>query len=265
MIKNYKIIEPLNSGNFGIIYKCEKDGKLYALKEEKDQLGLLKHEADIYKHLKRVNFIPKMHEFFTLSKKPYLVLDLLQYNLKSYKHANYQNENYYRKTLTIVITIMGILKDIHEKGVVHRDLAPENICFNEKDEPYIIDFGIAKHIIHKNDHIEQRTIKSPLGTPNYMSINVLNLVEPSRRDDIESLFYILLYLYMTSNDYEQYNALPIQKKKDPAIIIQILNNIDLISQNKATFLMDILLYARKLRFDQRPNYSYILNLLWKCQ
>ena len=78
-------------------------------------------------------------------------------------------------------------------GIVHRDLKPSNICLNGNFDAYIIDFGLAKEIILNRKHIEFKNIKGIIGSNNFASINVLNLCEPSRRDDIESLLYIYLY------------------------------------------------------------------------
>ena len=87
---------------------------------------------------------------------------------------------------------------MHEHDYVHRDLKPENFVIGlDKEENiiYLIDFGLSKkYKDSKGDHILYKEGKSILGTVRYVSIYTHLGIEQSRRDDIESLGYILIYL-----------------------------------------------------------------------
>jgi len=148
------------------------------------------------------------------------------------------------------------VRDIHKAGVVHRDLKPANICINSQLEPYIVDFGMAKKIIHNKKHIEERNINNIIGSPNYISQNVLNLIEPTRRDDMEALIYIILYMLLDDTAYINYtnNTIDIQKDISTITTLVLNNNIN---EN----LLVALKYIRKLNYSQIPNYDYAAGLL----
>jgi serine/threonine protein kinase len=88
---------------------------------------------------------------------------------------------------------------MHNKGLIHRDIKPENFIFGigpNKDLLHIIDFGLSKKYMDMKTgfHIPYRDNKSMVGTVRYVSINTHLGIEQSRRDDLESLFIILIYL-----------------------------------------------------------------------
>src|SRR4029077_4332312 len=67
--------------------------------------------------------------------------------------------------LRVFRELMFALGDIHEKGILHRDLKPQNLMFREDGTLAILDFGIAKQI----DAIDRTKEGEVLGTPRYMS------------------------------------------------------------------------------------------------
>lgn len=84
------------------------------------------------------------------------------------------------------------------RGIVHRDLKPENILTGrdkEKNAIYLVDFGISKYFKdEKNQHIEFNESKPFIGTTRYASISAHKGHELGRKDDLESLAYVLIYL-----------------------------------------------------------------------
>ena len=196
IINNKYIIESvIGSGSFGNVYKATYINKNYAIKQDVN-LRTLKYEATIYKELRNINNISQLVDFFFFDNNYYLVLNFYEQTLLEFKQKYYSLNDYHKYLSKIFSIIINTLKYIHDRGIVHRDLKPTNICLDIYNNPYIIDFGIAKKIIINKKHIQQKSINNIIGSENFVSLNVINLVEPSRRDDIESIIYVIIYMLL---------------------------------------------------------------------
>lgn len=266
MLNNYKLLQEISSGTFSSVYMCRnlKTNKNYAIKS--DKTDLIKHEANIYNKLREIETIPKIYDFFCFENIYYLVLDLMSCSLIDYKNRNYNSERYTDKLVIIITQLLETIEKIHDKSILHRDLKPNNICFDKNQKLFVIDFGLSKQYIINNQHIENKKINNIIGSCNFCSLNILNLIQPSRRDDIESIVYILIYLFLDNKNYTLFNNLPLINKKDVPTIEKLLslnnNNFnDNFLENFRKNIILILKYVRRLRFDQKPNYNYILTQL----
>lgn len=101
----------------------------------------------------------------------------------------------------IGIQVINSLKFLHSKGYLHRDIKPDNIMIGKNENShrvYIIDFGLAKkYILSDGSHIPMKEGKKLTGTARYASINTHLGLEQSRRDDLESLAYLMVFLFKT--------------------------------------------------------------------
>ena len=257
-INKYEIISNISNGEFGEVLKVQTNGKLYALKYgTKD---VIKYELQIYKQLKFIDNISNIYDVFEYNNKMCIILDLYTMTLVDYKLRNYENESYFERCIAHIKDIILIIKIIHENNILHRDLKPTNICLDSNNKVYIIDFGIAKIYRHSNVHAKESNIKGLIGSINFSSLNVINLIEPSRRDDVESIFYILLYLLLNNDNYKHYDRLNIHEKKN--ITIAYLTQHTLNIQNiNCECLGKLLSYIRRLKYNQEPKYDYIVELL----
>jgi serine/threonine protein kinase len=255
----YVVLENIASGQFGKIVKVEYNTNYYAIK-----LGsrdVIKYEATIYKKLKGVANISRLYDMFEYDDRYCIVLDYYSKTLESIKQEFFViNSTYAKCIINYLKDLIIIIKSIHNKYILHRDLKPSNICLDSTNKLFLIDFGIAKTYSNGSIHNKCVKINGLLGSVNFSSLNIINLNEPSRRDDIESVIYILVYMLLPSNIYNEYNNLDSIHKKDIVIIIDILKNVYANIINYVN-LSKVFNYIRRLKYDQQPNYDYVIGLV----
>ena len=254
----YVVLENIASGEFGLIVKVKYNNTNYAIKiGSKDAI---KYEATIYKQLKGVNSVSKVYDLFEYNTNYCLVLDYYIDTLNNVKEETFTTSpDYIISVLNYIKELIYILRDVHAKHIIHRDIKPSNICLSN-NKVFLIDFGISK--IYKNGlvHNSETKINGLLGSVNFSSLNIINSIEPSRRDDIESTIYVLLYMLLSNTSYNDYNNLEITQKKDSTLIIELLktNYANIIDYEVFSKLFN---YIRRLKYNQQPNYEFIVKLL----
>lgn len=173
------------------------------MENKKAKFPQVAFESQILRKLKKGEQIPEL--IWSGSDGDYncLVLQKLGDNLMK-KCTKYCNYSFSLKTCIILLDqIFDALQFIHEEGVVHRDIKPQNFCVGREednfDKVFLIDFGLSK-IFYSEDsgHIEPRGGKSLLGDIMYASIANHEGKEQSRRDDLESAMYMIIHLMVGS-------------------------------------------------------------------
>ena len=241
----YKLLEKIGEGAFGSIYKGEniRTQELVAIKIEPiiNDLKLLKNESCIYQYLINNEGIPNVKWFGKDKINYYMVINLLGESLQSLKERKHTFS--LKLVLQIGIQIIYLLKMIHDKGIVHRDIKPDNFLLglnNKNNKIYLIDFGFCKTFLNDNKHIEIKKTKSLIGSNNFASVNAHEFNELSRRDDLESLGYMLIYFYFGKliwKDYSDNEMIKIMKNHIvndeiiPKILIQYFKIIKCLEIN----------------------------------
>lgn len=271
-INNYKIMKYINSGSFGNVYEVihKKTKKPFALKipiisEERDGQKMLIDESKIYKHLSDPSKgIPDI-KLISYDKKKVMVMDLLGPSLDSLFHQHKKRFSL-QTVIKLTISMINILQYIHSKGYLHRDLKPDNFTVDKdtKTNLYCIDFGLAKKYINKEgNHIKFSDSRKFCGTAKYASIAAHERHEQSRKDDLESLVYILVYLYKGKLPWSDLKIKD-KKKRYKKIYKEKLKNTpeelcDKMPREYTVFLN----YIKEMSFDEDPPYSSFIKMFTK--
>ncbi len=261
----YVIKGRLGSGEFGEIVMGENKntGRKVAIKigRETDSIMLM-NEAKIYNVLAGEEGFPKMLGYGKEGKYSYLIMELLGKSLESKKreYGKYKVGD----VIKIGISIFKKLEKLHDIGYIHRDLKPENIVYgdaNDSEEIYIIDYGLTAGYMVGGVHIDRREITSVIGTPRYISLNVHRGYLPSRRDDIESVGYILIYLLVEKLPWQDISESDMKKRLK--IVERIKRDEDILElyPELSMEFLTIIKYSRELKYMERPNYRYLCGIL----
>lgn len=260
----YKLDRKVGQGAFGKIYAGINKNTLedVAVKIERCcESSPLRNEARMYAALRGVKGIPMMRSWGKEGKYNYLVVDLLGDSLE---RRRFLSGGTMEKTevMSIGIQMLERIRDIHECGLIHRDVKPANFIFgannNDHELLYIIDFGLTKAYYHNKKHVPLKHGRSMLGTARFVSINVHNGLTPSRRDDIESLGYIILYLFLGELPWQHFDG------EDHAMADMKRDNKLwdlLLEHNVPTEVISFMKYSRGLNYEETPDYEYLFGLL----
>ena len=263
--KKYKLLNQIGEGSFGKIFEAEHllSNTKVAIKIEKKNINsILKHEANIYYKCKNIKGIPNIRMFGTENNYNYIVMDLLGISLDKLRE-NKGGILSLKETLQIAIQLISYIENFHNVGLIHRDLKPENILTNngEINDIFLIDFGISRYYINQDrEHIPITYDKKLIGNIRYASLNIHNGIEPSRRDDLISLGYILVCCLKGKLPWQ--NVKSKIKEEKYIMIKQIKEQVSLVDLCKDIpyEFLSYINYCYCLKFDESPDYNYIKGL-----
>ncbi|KAJ6759801.1 CASEIN KINASE 1-LIKE PROTEIN 2 [Salix purpurea] len=161
---------------------------------------------------------------------------------------------YYGRSLPFESTTTENLRYLSSKQALF-DLA----VFCQYYQVYIIDFGLAKKYRDSSthQHIPYRENKNLTGTARYASMNTHLGIEQSRRDDLESLGYVLMYFLRGSLPWQGLKAGTKKQKYEKISEKKVSTSIEALSRGYPTEFASYFHYCRSLRFDDKPDYAYL--------
>lgn len=262
----YNVKEKIGKGSFGVIYRgiSIKDKKEVAIKfEDRYSHSLqLRGEYQVYMLLKGSENIPIVYYFGQEGVFNVLVMDLLGENIETL-FSNSEHVFELSTVCLLAIEMISLIEKVHRKGFVYRDIKPENFVFDLKGENlFIIDFGMTRLFYNQKtkEHIQYNENRTLTGTARYMSINTHVGIEQSRRDDIEALGYLFLYLFKGRLPWQGLCAK--NGKEKFMLICQVKSNLSVeeICNDLPLEIQKYISYSRQLEFDEEPDYDYLKSL-----
>lgn len=266
---NYIIINKLGSGSFGEVYLAQrKDGLQVAAKvEDRSKVSRIINEYKIYKYLAKNGFekgLPKVYELIQTKDYNIMFMQLLGLSLDDIFNKNNKKFDL-KQVLYLGIEILKLIKSLHTAEFIHRDIKPSNfmVGVNNDKQLYILDLGLSKKYVKDKKHIEYRDGRSLIGTARYASINMHLGIEPSRRDDLESIGYMLVYFLKGVLPWQGLKKKGVHKNIEAIGEIKIAISIDSLCENLPECFHKYITYCRNLKFDETPDYDYMSDLFIK--
>jgi len=197
---NYEILSVLGQGGMATVYRAHQRSidrevaiKIIAgqIATNPDFIVRFKREASMISKLEHPHILP-VYDFGDEDGLVYLVMRLvdggaLDQRMRKQRLSSVQ-------TAHIFTQIAAALTYSHQHGIIHRDLKPNNILLDRADNPYLMDFGIAK--VLESDNANLTATGTVMGTPAYMAPEQWRAETLDARTDIYALG-IMLYQMLT--------------------------------------------------------------------
>lgn len=290
ILDKYVLGNCIGSGAFGEVWKAESasTGEPVAVKMERIQdnpVPTLQYESRVLQALQGIQGIPRLRYFCRKDDMNgiFMVTDLLghsletlatsprlDYDVQSRKYPPPHHESFISE---IGRQMLQRLKSVHARGMLHRDVKPDNFLFALKPELdlsrragktqvpllYLIDFGMAKRIKHYASADDHKHIGTLVGSPRYASTFSHGGEPLGRRDDLISMMYSLIYVaHGGALPWQSYTEREIYTIKLDMLPSEICAELSQRHSDGWSAILE-LLYAMKV--NDVPNYDYIESLL----
>ena len=217
----YEILELIGSGGMANVYKarCHRLNRLVAIKILKSDLAdnadfrrRFHDESQAVAQLSHANIV-SVYDVSTNPDREYIVMELIDgITLKQYMERRGRMD--WRESLHFITQIMRGLSHAHSRGIIHRDIKPQNIMVLRDGSVKVADFGIACLA-----DSAQTLTQEALGSVHYISPEQARGDRPDARSDIYSSG-VVLYEMLTGR-------LPFEGESAVSVAIQHLSSIPL--------------------------------------
>jgi casein kinase 1 len=261
----YRLGRKIGHGSFGDIYLGTniQTNEEVAVKLEKIRCShpQLLFESRLIRALQGVAGVPFLHWFGVEGDYNVMVIELLGPSLEDL--LTFCKPRLSLKTvLMLADQMISRIEYIHSRNFLHRDIKPDNFLIGlgpKAHQVYIIDFGLAKKYRDSKtgQHIPYRDGKNLTGTARYASIFTHQGIEQSRRDDLECLGYVLIYLLKGSLPWQGMKGDTKKEKYQNITNKKVSTSVDLLCNELPPEFANYIRYCQSLRFEERPDYGLL--------
>ena len=277
IFKKFKLRKLIYESNFSWVYEGKNVIKNIpvAIKIEKaNKYSFVESEAYILTNVKGFG-IPEIISFGKYGPFKILIEELLGKDIQTlwescpFKKDHLGKKNLYIKDICLfAVQVIERLEYIHNKNIIHRDMKPKNFVVgrNDPDTIYLIDFGFAKQYrsSRTGKHIRFTSSKYFKGSLFYASLNSIKGLESSRRDDLESLGYVLIFLakggFLPFSNYPGIYKMKNEIREKIVKKIRLETTDENLCKGLPNEFIDYMKYTKKLNFEQEPDYNYLSGL-----
>ena len=215
MFNGYKILEKIGGGNTGVVYKGWDEAKqrFLALKilpnnflVSKEKKARFMRETQAARILDHTN-IARIYEIGECEGANYLAMEYV--DGQSYSDIVESRPNGVRITdfYLLILPILDGMAYAHDRNLAHRDLKPDNLKLNSRQQPKVLDFGLVKflHQPRSSEDSFQTMAGMVLGSAGYMSPEQAGGQPFDERTDVFSLGIIMYELLTGKNPFQGRN------------------------------------------------------------
>ena len=268
IFSKYLIRKKIGKGSFGTVYQGinTSNNEKIALKVEKrdkNDPGTLENEALRLVYLQGEG-IPSVYCYGNNIEHNLLVEELLGKSLEEI-FTSYGKPFSLKTVCVLGIEMIKRIQYIHSKYYIHRDIKPDNFMTgrgpNEK-KIYIIDFGLAKkyYSVSRAQHIKFITGKHLVGTARYCGRNAHRGYEQGRRDDIESIGYVLMYFLLGVLPWQGLKAKKNEDQFEKIAQKKYTTSFEELTLGQPEEFLNYFKHVDRLQFEDQPNYVYLIGL-----